>query len=72
MNIFEKLKNGEPVDMMSEEYLPAIAELQRADKALFHRGYQVLTAIWRHHARTVRLEKVLRSEAAMHRLIRTT
>ena len=36
MNIFEKLKNGEPVDMMSEEYRPAIAELHRADKALFH------------------------------------
>ena len=36
MNVFEKLKNGEPVDMMSEEYLPAIAELQRADRALFH------------------------------------
>ncbi len=36
MNVFEKLKNGEPVDMMSEEYLPVIAELHRADKALFH------------------------------------
>lgn len=36
MNVFEKLKNGEPIDMMSEEYLPAIAELQRADRALFH------------------------------------
>ena len=36
MNIFEKLKSGEPVDMMSEEYRPAIAELHRADKALFH------------------------------------
>ena len=35
MNIFEKLKNGEPVDMMSEESRPAIAELHRADKALF-------------------------------------
>lgn len=35
MNVFEKLKNGEPVDMMSEEYRPAIAELLRADKALF-------------------------------------
>ncbi len=35
MNVFEKLKNGDPVDMMSEEYLPAIAELLRADKALF-------------------------------------
>lgn len=34
-NIFEKLKSGAPVDMMSEEYLPAIEELQRADKALF-------------------------------------
>ena len=36
MDIFEKLKSGEPVDMMSQEYYPAIAELQRADKALFH------------------------------------
>lgn len=36
MDVFEKLKNGEPVDMMSEEYRPAIAELHRADKALFH------------------------------------
>ena len=36
MNVFEKLKNGEPVVMMSAEYLPAIAELQRADSALFH------------------------------------
>lgn len=35
-DIFEKLRSGEPVDMMSEEYLPAIEELQRADKALFH------------------------------------
>lgn len=36
MNVFEKLKNSEPVSMMSEEYLPAIQELHRADKALFH------------------------------------
>ena len=36
MDIFEKLKAGETVDMMSEEYKPAIAELMRADKALFH------------------------------------
>ena len=36
MNVFKKLKNGEPVDMMSEEYRPAIAELHRADLALFH------------------------------------
>ena len=35
MNVFDKLKNGEPVDMMSEEYRPAIAELLRADRALF-------------------------------------
>ena len=26
MDVFEKLKNGEPVDMMSEEYGPAITE----------------------------------------------
>ncbi len=25
MNVFEKLKNGEPVDMKSEEYRPVIA-----------------------------------------------
>lgn len=36
MDVFEKLKNGEAVDMMSEEYRPAIAELRRADNALFH------------------------------------
>ena len=36
MSVFEKLKNGDPVDMMSEEYRPAIAELHRADRALFH------------------------------------
>ncbi len=36
MNIFEKLKNGEPVDMHAEAYRPVVAELHRADKALFH------------------------------------
>ena len=36
MDIFEKLRSGGPVDMHSEEYRPAIAELHRADKALFH------------------------------------
>lgn len=36
MSVFEKLKSGESVDMMSEEYVPAIEELMRADKALFH------------------------------------
>ena len=35
MDIFDKLKSGEPVDMMSEEYRPAIDELHRADRALF-------------------------------------
>lgn len=35
MDIFEKLKAGEPVDMMSPEYRPAIEELRRADLALF-------------------------------------
>lgn len=35
MDIFEKLKAGEPVDMMSPEYRPAIEELHRADLALF-------------------------------------
>ncbi len=36
MDIFEKLRSGEPVDMMSAEYEPAIEELLRADTALFH------------------------------------
>ena len=36
MDVFDKLKKGEPVDMFSEEYLPAIEELNRANKALFH------------------------------------
>ena len=32
MNIFEKLKAGDPVDMLSPEYLPVIEELRRAGK----------------------------------------
>lgn len=36
MDIFEKLISGEPVDMMSAEYRPAIEELHRTDEALFH------------------------------------
>ena len=36
MDFFEKLKSGEPVDMMSEEYRPAIEELNRANIALYH------------------------------------
>ena len=35
MDVFEKLKSGEPVDMLSPEYRPAIDELRRADLALF-------------------------------------
>ena len=35
MNIFEKLKSGAPVDMMSEEYKPAIEELMRTNVALY-------------------------------------
>lgn len=35
-NIWEKLKAGEAVDMMSQEYIPVIEELQRANKALYH------------------------------------
>ena len=35
MDIFEKLMWGEPVNMKSEEYRPAVAELHRADRALF-------------------------------------
>lgn len=41
MEIFEKLRNGEPVDMMSAEYVPVIEELKRADVALFHLNHQV-------------------------------
>ena len=36
MDIFEKLKAGDPVDMLSTEYRPAIEELHRADLALYH------------------------------------
>ncbi len=36
MNIFEKIRSGEPVDMYSEEYAPCIAELQRTYIALHH------------------------------------
>ena len=36
MDIFEKLKSGEPVDMHSEEYRPVVAELHRTYKALHH------------------------------------
>ena len=36
MDVFEKLRNGEAVKMHSEEYLPVIEELHRADKALYH------------------------------------
>ena len=35
MDIFERLKAGEAVDMRSTEYQPVIAELHRADRALF-------------------------------------
>ena len=36
MNTFEKLQAGIPVNMTSAEYRPVIAELHRADRALFH------------------------------------
>lgn len=36
MDVFEKLKAGIAVDMLSPEYRPAVDELHRADKALFH------------------------------------
>lgn len=36
MTVFDKLKNGEAVDMFSEEYKPAIEELTRANLALYH------------------------------------
>lgn len=35
-DIFEKLKSGAAVDMMSKEYEPAIRELNRANLALYH------------------------------------
>ncbi len=35
MTIFEKLRSGAPVDMMSEEYKPAIDELMRTNTALY-------------------------------------
>ena len=35
MSIFEKIQNGEAVNMMSEEYRPVIDELHRTDAALF-------------------------------------
>lgn len=34
--VFDKLRSGAPVDMRSDEYKAAIAELQRADSVLFH------------------------------------
>lgn len=36
VDIFEKLRCGKAVDMMSEEYRPVVEELHRADTALFH------------------------------------
>ncbi len=36
MNIWDKLKSGEAVDMMSEEYAPVVEELFRVDTALYH------------------------------------
>ena len=36
MDVFEKLRKGDPVDMKSAEYRPAVEELHRANKALFH------------------------------------
>lgn len=34
-NIFEKIRDGQPVDMLSDAYRPAVDELNRADTALF-------------------------------------
>lgn len=36
MDIYEKLRSGEPVDMFSEEYALCISELNRTYKALHH------------------------------------
>lgn len=38
MDIFEKLKSGEPVDMMSEEYRPVLEEALNRLKVYGHRG----------------------------------
>lgn len=35
MDIFEKLRSGAPVDMLSEEYAPAVQELTRANLSLY-------------------------------------
>ena len=35
MDVFQKLKNSDPVDMLSKEYRPAIEELHRANLALY-------------------------------------
>ena len=48
MNIFEKLKSGEPVHMHSPEYRPVVEELYRADTALFHLNHaQPRTEAWK-------------------------
>ena len=36
MDVYEKLRSGQPVDMLSDEYRPCVEELLRANKALFH------------------------------------
>ena len=47
MDIFEKLMRGETVNMKSEEYRPAVAELHRADRALFRLNHaEPRTAEW--------------------------
>ena len=49
MSIFEKLKNGEPVDMMSGEFRPAVTEIHRADRALSHLNHaEPQTEEWNH------------------------
>lgn len=41
MDIFDKLRRGDAVNMMSEEYQPVIWELHRADAALFRVNHAV-------------------------------
>ncbi|KAL6617511.1 sugar O-acetyltransferase [Neocallimastix sp. 'constans'] len=36
MDVFQRLKNGETVDMTSEDYKPVIEELNRANVSLYH------------------------------------
>lgn len=48
--VFDRLRSGAPVDMRSKEYQAAIAELQRADRVLFHLNHtEPRTKEWLDH-----------------------